>query len=1014
MYWVVLQCKSGKFAKLSLYSNQITKTMFLRKLTLLLFFVGCFITQHTAQTSYQTLTKKSADGRYTWQEVVGDPTGTRHYTLGNGLTVIITENRLEPRIMTLFTTKAGSKHDPADNTGLAHYLEHMLFKGTDRFGSLDYEKERVELDRIEALYERYNQTSNQQDRKEIYRQIDSVSGVAARYAIANEYDKMMAAIGSNMTNAFTSFENTTYMESVPSNNLERFLMIQQERFRNPVLRLFHTELEAVYEEKNISLDNGNSKVFEAIFSGLFKRHPYGTQTTIGTIEHLKNPSLKAIREYYYRYYVPDNMALILTGDLDADEAIRLVDQYLGAWASKPVPPFTFEKEQPRAGVEEVTVLSPDEESVAIGYVMPNALSKESVIADLVSAILYNGKSGLIDKNLVKQQRVLDAYGFNYLLQDYGIFYLGGRPLEGQGLQALTELILAEIDNLKRGNFEEDLIAATVNNLKVSRLQEQESAVNMAYVLNDQFVVGKSWQQYLEGVEAMSRITKKDVVQFANQWFKDDYIVVYKLSGQDAGVEKVEKPEISPVEVNRDSQSEFLKTIVQATTTAIAPVFVDYNKDIQRTTLRKGLPVWSVQNRINDLFSLYYVLDMGENHMKKLPLAIEYLKLIGTSAQRNEEINSQFYQLAVDFNIFGSRDQVFVSLSGLQENFEAAVRLLESLLTDPKADEAALDKMIAAKIKSRNDALLNKNMVFRGALQAYAAYGPVNPFNDVLSNEELRAITAQELIDIIKSLTGYKHRVMYYGPETGGDIAVQLKKLHKTPSKLMDYPAEKRYEPLPSKENVIYYVDYDMVQAEIGLQRWDEPFDAKLLPMVSAFNEYYGGGMGSVVFQEIRESKALAYAASSSFARPGKKDMPFSASFYVGTQADKLPDAMAAVKELLDEMPESPKMWSVGQQAIRQGIETNRITKANILFNYQNALRLGLDYDVRRDIYEAVEGITLEDIRKFHADGFAGKPWTMRLIGSRSKLDLEALRPYGRVVELSLKDIFGYEPASLKP
>lgn len=105
------------------------------------------------------------------------------------------------------------------------------------------------MDQIELLYEKYNQTKNEAQRKDIYSKIDSLSGVAAKYAIANEYDKMMASIGSNMTNAFTSFENTTYMENIPSNNLEKFLMIQDERFRNPVLRLFHTELEAVYEEK---------------------------------------------------------------------------------------------------------------------------------------------------------------------------------------------------------------------------------------------------------------------------------------------------------------------------------------------------------------------------------------------------------------------------------------------------------------------------------------------------------------------------------------------------------------------------------------------------------------------------------------------------------------------------------------------------------------------------------------------------------------------------------------------
>lgn len=980
----------------------------LRKITLFLATLLLASVTALAQTGFKTVTKTSADGKYTWQEVENDPSGVRFYTLKNGLTVIIAENRLEPRIMTLFATKAGSKHDPADNTGLAHYLEHMLFKGTDRFGSLDYEKEKVELERIEALYERYNKTTDPDKRKVIYRQIDSVSNIAANYAIANEYDKMMSSIGSNMTNAFTSFENTTYMENIPSNNLERFLMVQKERFRNPVLRLFHTELEAVYEEKNISLDNGSNKVFEAMFASLFKKHPYGTQTTIGTIEHLKNPSLQAIRNYYNTYYVPNNMAMILAGDLNPDEAIAMVDKYLGDWKSKPVPEFRFEPEPPRTTVEEITVKTPDEESVAIGFVMPNALSKEAVLADLVSSILYNGKSGLVDQNLVKKQKVLEAYGFNYLLQDYGIFYFGGRPLEGQTLQDVRNLILAEVENLKKGNFDEDLIPATVNNLKVQRIQEQESAMNMAFILHDQFVVGKPWAEYLAGVGAMSRITKQDVINFANKWFGNNYTVVYKLSGEDPDVQKVEKPEISPVEVNRDAQSDFLRNIVETPAKPLSPVFLDYDKDIRKTQLKKQLPVWSVPNEINDLFTLYYVLDMGENHNNKLPLAIDYLQLIGTSRMSNEQINKELYKLAVNLSIYSSRDQVYVSISGLQENFDAAVRILESLLNDPKPDQDALDKMIAAKIKERNDATLNRRAIFWQGLDAYVAYGAVNPFNDVLSNEELRRIRAEELTNIIKSLPKYKHRVYYYGPQSESAVTAQLKKLHKTPSRLLDYPAEKQYQRQYPTESTIYFVDYDMVQSEIAMQRWDEPFDARLLPMVSAFNEYYGGGMGSVVFQDIRESKALAYSAFSSFSRPGKKEIPFSALFYVGTQSDKLPDAMAAVKNLLNNMPESEKLWSVGQQSIKQGIETRRITKTGILFSYQSALRLGLDYDVRRDIYNAVDNITIEDIKKFHADRFADKKWTVRLIGSKKRLDLEALKPYGKVVELGLKDIFGYE------
>ena len=218
--------------------------------------------------------KQVSSGGYTYKYVTNDPANARFYTLKNGLTVILSAINKDPRIQCYIATKAGSKTDPATNTGLAHYLEHMLFKGTDKFGSLNWAKEKPELDKIDELYEQYNHTTDVQKRKEIYHTIDSVSGVASKYAIANEYDKMMASMGGQGSNAFTSNEQTVYTEDIPVNATDKFLKLQAERFRNPILRIFHTELEAVYEEKNRGLDNDGEKVFEMIYAELFKNHNY--------------------------------------------------------------------------------------------------------------------------------------------------------------------------------------------------------------------------------------------------------------------------------------------------------------------------------------------------------------------------------------------------------------------------------------------------------------------------------------------------------------------------------------------------------------------------------------------------------------------------------------------------------------------------------------------------------------------------------------------------------------------
>jgi len=974
----------------------------------LLFILVLTLTQALAQTNYKTVTKTSNGGKFTYQTVEGDPTQTRFYTLKNGLTVILHENRTEPRIMALITTKAGGKNDPAQNTGLAHYLEHLLFKGTDELGTADYNTELTYLQQIEDLYEVYNKTTDEADRTTIYHKIDSISGLAAKYAIPNEYDKAMAEIGSNMTNAFTSFEMTAYMENFPSNNLEKYLMVQDERFEDPVFRLFHTELETVYEEKNISLDDGGSKVFDAIFAGLFKNHPYGTQTILGTVDHLKNPSIQTIRNFFKQYYVPNNMAVILSGDLDYETAVSMVDHYFGDWKPAQIPEFTFKPENEILTQEEFHVTSPDEESVAIGFRMPDKNHPDVLVAELTSALLYNGKTGLIDKNLVQAQMVLDAYGFEYLLKDYGLMYFGGSPLEGQSLSDVKKLILEQINLLKSGNFDDDLILATVNNLKVNTVYEQDNAVNMAFTLNDLFSTDTRWQDYLLRADKMSLLSKKEVVEFANKWFKANYIAVYKETGSDNTIQKIQKPQITPIEINRSSVSDFLNKIKDTPSKPLQPVFLDYQKDIQFGSRHRDVPIWLVPNKMNQLFTFSYVFDMGSYHDQKLPIALEYLNYIGSEHKSLEQINKELYKLAVNYKIYATTEQVYISLSGLEEHFEKALAIIDDLIRNPKPDQEALNKLVESMIKERMDNTLNKDIIFRSALSNYADYGPINPFNQVISNEDLRKIQASELTQLVKSLFTYKHKVFYFGPRSMEDLSQYLRKTYGLKSRLNGYPQPRQFTKISPEENTVYFVDYDMVQTEIGFQRWDEPFDPGRMPIISAFNEYYGGGMSSIVFQEIREAKALAYSTYGFYSNPAKKEDPYKAGFYVGTQSDKLTEAFDAMITLMENMPEAEENWNVCKQLIQQNIEANRITKNSILYNYQSALRLGFNHDYRKDIYEQTEGISLMDIKKFHQEHMANKKWNIRVIGSKAKLDFEALSNYGKVVELSLEDVFGYK------
>ena len=701
--------------------------------------------------------KEARSGGYTYKYVTHDPTNARFYTLRNGLTVILSPTNKEPRIQCYMAVKAGSKTDPATNTGLAHYLEHLLFKGTDKYGSLDWEKERKELDKIDDLYEQYNKTKDADQRKAIYKKIDSVSGVASKYAIANEYDKMMTSMGAQGTNAFTSFEKTVYTDDVPANALDKYITVQAERFRNPVLRIFHTELEAVYEEKNRSLDSDGSQVFETLFANLFKKHNYGLQTTIGTVEHLKNPSLREIRKYFKTYYVPNNMAVVLSGDFNPDEVIAKIDKVFSYMEYKDVPKYTFEKEDPITAPIVREVVGPDAESVSIAYRLPGNQEKDALLADLVGEILTNGEAGLIDLNLVKKQRLLGASAFNWALIDYGVLWLSGRPSQGQSLEQVKDLMLNEIENLKKGNFDDDLIPSIVNNIKKRIIQSTESYSSRAYMLMNAFTDNLDWRDQVAYVNDLSKIKKQDVVAFANKYLGNNYVVVYKKQGQRTNVEKIEKPAITPVETNADKQSAFVKMVNDMPSTPVSPVFLDYNKDLQKSKLGKA-EVLYVQNKDNDLYRLRFRYKIGSLNDLKMPLVADYIEFLGTDKKSAEQISKEFYKIASSFRISVGEEYTTVTIEGLQENFEAAVKLYEDLVLNVKADNEALAALKARLTKSRTDAKANRATIMQ-ALTSYALYGAKNKFNNRLSDAEIESVTAKELVD--KELKNKQRREKRY-------------------------------------------------------------------------------------------------------------------------------------------------------------------------------------------------------------------------------------------------------------
>ena len=208
------------------------------------------------------------------------------------------QNKLKPVIETRIVVGTGSKYDPSDNTGLAHYLEHMMFKGNEKIGTVNWEAEKPYIEEITNLYEEHKKAKTEKEKNAIYAKIDKLSYEAAKYAAPNELDVIVKSMGGKKYNAFTNNDETVYVLEIPSNELEKWIELERTRFGGLVLRLFHTELETVYEEFNQNQDNDFFWVINDINKRLYSGHPYGEKTTIGRAEDLKNPSMTAIMDFY--------------------------------------------------------------------------------------------------------------------------------------------------------------------------------------------------------------------------------------------------------------------------------------------------------------------------------------------------------------------------------------------------------------------------------------------------------------------------------------------------------------------------------------------------------------------------------------------------------------------------------------------------------------------------------------------------------------------------------------------
>jgi zinc protease len=934
-----------------------------------------------------------------------DPINVKQFVLSNGLTVMLSENPGSSDVYGMVIVKAGGKNDPSDATGLAHYLEHMLFKGTQTMGTINYAEEKPYLDAINDLYEELGKTKADTARKKIQKEINRQSVLAAQYAIPNELDKVLAEIGSTGVNAFTTEDFTAYINSFPANQMEKWLDIYSHRFMDPVFRLFQAELETVYEEKNRSMDDGFSQVIEKFLANLYKTHPYGQQSIIGTTDHLKNPPLKKMYEYFNTYYVANNMALVLAGNFKSEEIIPIIEKKFSALRKGEVPAFPEFPELPFNGREVVEVkLTP----VAVGVLgfrtAPNG-HPDNAVLDVTNALLSNfDQTGIIDK-LVVDGDIMMAGLFPIMYNDHGASIMFVVPkIIGQSVEKAEGLVKDKIKMVHNGEFSEDIIESIKLNLRKDLLRQWENNQSRVMEMASAFSQDRSWGDFIQREAQIMAVTKEDVIRAAKQYYGDNYLMFISKMGFPKK-EKLEKPGFEPVVSKNEVKSEYYQQWSQIPSSQPVPSFVDFENDIKKSMIAPQVSFYSTGNTYNSIFSAEIKFGIGNYNVPELKYAAEYLNIIGTQNKTASELKEALYKLGCSYSFSSTENEFILNLEGMEEKINEAVQLISELLNEPAVDDSKVNK-IRNDMKAANKIERREPSHIASALQQYALYGQESSFLRDLNVSQLKKLKAVDLVNALKKAMEYELTINYTGKfeheEAKNIFAAHLKPSQELKPKIPVIVLERQ----KINENLVYVVDKkNSTQSQLYFNIEGEPMQIDKIAYLDAFNEYFGANMSSLVFQEIREFRSLAYSAYANYRSaklPGKNNH---LTGFVGCQGDKTMDALEAMNELLSNMPYKPERAEMIRSALIQTSSSGRPGFRNLISTYQKWKEQGYQDDPNKIKLEYYKNLDFNTITDVYEKELKGRNKIITVTGDSKSFDINKISGYGKVIKVKEKDLF---------
>ena len=944
------------------------------------------------------------------KEYANDKLGLKEATLANGMKVFLIENHNKPEVFGSFVVNVGSKNDPQDNTGMAHYLEHMLFKGTQTMGTLDYEKEKVHLDKINGLYNQLGLESDDEKRLEIQKKINEESKLAGEYALPNEFDRIIAEMGGTELNAFTSNDMTVYLNKFPPNQIEKWLDVYVHRFQKPVFRLFQSELETVYEEKNRSMNEPIQYLIERYTAKMFAGHPYGEQTTLGKTAHLKNPSLKAMYDYYNKYYVANNMALVLAGDFKSEDIIELINQKLSQF-----PKSNLKKEENFTitsikGKREETLKSSPVKMAIYGFRIDGQNKIDQAKIDLLLALLQNdSETGLIDQ-LRTNGKVMASQIFEYTLEEQGSIAILNIPkLIGQSFEKAEVLLFAQLDSLKQGKFSDDLFNSVKNELVKYKKTTFEDNEDLSRIVYDYFISHEDWNKVINYESNLEALTKANLIEYANQIFKEDYVVLYSKMGK-TKMEKLKKPPFKAIPSKNSQKSKYYDFYNEIETTALTVDYVNFEEDIKSIQLNAKTQLNHTLNPKNDVFDLTYSWNIGSVELPSLAPLASYLNLIGTSEKEFNVFRKELQNLNASYYIDVDDKNFSLMIDGEDKNLAKTVELITKLLVSPAKDESKLKEVVQEEKYMNKENKSTPSSVVR-LLREYAVYKEESKYLNKTSVKTIGGFSTDFYLKSLNTLLKQnKLRVDYVGNNQNikSIIEDQLKAFPVLKKEKISSPNKSYLDRLANyeSENTIYFInDKKATQTNIYFD-----IDLSNIPQeehykLQAFNEYFGRGMSSLVFQEIREFRSLAYTAYG-ICRVGKTpELNEAYVGYIGCQNDKTIDALTTMMDLINNMPQKPERIDYIKGAITNSAITSRPGFRNLSNQIEMWKEQGYKTDPNYLFKEKYKALTFSEIIEFYNTYLKNKPVTISMVGDKKQINFEELATFGVIKEVKIKDIY---------